>query len=92
MIAFEGGMLCVGALLIIGPKAGAPEHHHGMMLGAAAGVLFGVSDVAIKALTHVAGSGGVVALLSPWLVVTLVASVAAFYASARGSRTATPSR
>jgi drug/metabolite transporter (DMT)-like permease len=84
MIAFEGGMLCFGGLLIIGPKAGAPEHHHGMMLGAAAGVLFGVSDVAIKALTHVAGSGGVVALLSPWLAVTIVASVAAFYASARG--------
>ncbi len=55
-----------------------------MMLGAAAGVLFGVSDVAIKALTHVAGSGGIVALLSPWLAVTVVASVAAFYASARG--------
>jgi drug/metabolite transporter (DMT)-like permease len=84
MIAFEGGMLCFGGLLIIGPKAGAPEHHHGMMLGAAAGVLFGVSDVAIKALTHVAGSGGIVALLSPWLAVTVVASVAAFYASARG--------
>ncbi len=84
MIAFEGGMLCFGGLLIIGPKAGAPEHHHGVMLGAAAGVLFGVSDVAIKALTHVVGTGGAMALVSPWLAVTLVASVAAFYASARG--------
>ena len=65
MIAFEAGMLGVGGLLIIGPNAGAPEHHHGVMLGAAAGVLFGVSDVAIKALTDVAGSGGIVALLSP---------------------------
>jgi hypothetical protein len=54
------------------------------MLGAAAGVLFGVSDVAIKALTHVVGTGGAMALVSPWLAVTLVASVAAFYASARG--------
>jgi drug/metabolite transporter (DMT)-like permease len=85
MIGFEGGMLCFGALLIIGPKAGAPEHHHGVMLGAAAGVLFGVSDVAIKALTHVVGADGFTGvLLSPWLAVTLIASVAAFYASARG--------
>jgi hypothetical protein len=82
MIAFEGGMLAIGALLISGPHIGAPDHHHGVMLGAAAGVLFGVSDVAIKALT---GAGGLLEILgSPWLAVTLLASVVAFYASARG--------
>jgi drug/metabolite transporter (DMT)-like permease len=81
MLAFEGGMLAIGALLICGPRVGAPEHHHGVMLGAAAGVLFGVSDVAIKALT---GLGGPVAILtSPWLGFTILASVIAFYASAR---------
>jgi len=81
MLAFEGGMLAIGALLIYGPRAGAPEHHHGIMLGAAAGVLFGVSDVAIKALT---GLGGPVAILtSPWLGFTILASIIAFYASAR---------
>ena len=51
MIAFEAAMLVIGALLITGPRFGAPDHHHGVMLGGAAGVLFGVSDVAIKALT-----------------------------------------
>jgi drug/metabolite transporter (DMT)-like permease len=82
MLAFEGGMLMIGALLISGPRIGAPDHHHGIMLGAAAGVLFGVSDVAIKALT---GSGGFLGVVgSPWLAVTIFASVAAFYASARG--------
>jgi hypothetical protein len=69
----------------MGPRAGAPAEHHGVMLGAASGVLFGVSDVAIKALTHVGGLDGVVGILiSPWLLVTISASVAAFYASARG--------
>jgi drug/metabolite transporter (DMT)-like permease len=82
MIAFEGGMLAIGALLISGPHIGAPDHHHGAMLGAAAGVLFGVSDVAIKALTGAHGLFGV--LGSPWLAVTVLASVVAFYASARG--------
>ncbi len=83
MISFEAGMLVIGALLISGPHLfDAPEHHHGIMLGAAAGVLFGVSDVAIKALT---GLGGVTEiLLSPWLFFTLCASVVAFYTSARG--------
>jgi drug/metabolite transporter (DMT)-like permease len=82
MISFEAGMLAIGFLLISGPRLGAPDHHHGIMLGAAAGTLFGVSDVAIKALT---GLGGVTeVLLSPWLTVTVIASVVAFYASARG--------
>jgi drug/metabolite transporter (DMT)-like permease len=82
MIAFEGAMLAIGALLITGPRFGAPDHHHGVMLGGAAGVLFGVSDVAIKALT---GLDGVLSILvSPWLFVAILGSIIAFYASARG--------
>jgi hypothetical protein len=85
MISFEAGLLGVGGLLILGPRVGAPAEHHGVMLGAAAGILFGVSDVAIKALTGFLGHSGVLAVvLSPWLLVTILASVAAFYASARG--------
>jgi drug/metabolite transporter (DMT)-like permease len=82
MISFEVGMLAIGALLITAPRLGAPDHHHGIMLGAAAGTLFGVSDVAIKALTGVSGIGEF--LVSPWLAVCILASVVAFYASARG--------
>jgi drug/metabolite transporter (DMT)-like permease len=82
MASFEAGMVAIGALLISGPRLGAPDHHHGVMLGAAAGVLFGVSDIAIKALT---GADGLLAVAtSPWLAVTILASIAAFYASARG--------
>ncbi|HEX2411767.1 MAG TPA: hypothetical protein VHJ39_11430 [Solirubrobacteraceae bacterium] len=82
MLTFEGGMLAIGALLISGPRMGAPDHHHGIMLGAAAGTLFGVSDVAIKALTGL--DGPLAILLSPWLGVAILASIVAFYASARG--------
>ena len=84
MISFEAGLLGIGGLLILGPRVGAPVEHHGVMLGAAAGILFGVSDVAIKALTGLAGNSGIIALVSPWLLLTILASVAAFYASARG--------
>jgi drug/metabolite transporter (DMT)-like permease len=84
MIAFESGLLVVGTLLVLSPRLGSHEHH-GVMLGAAAGILFGVSDVAIKALTHGVDESGLIGgLLSPWLLTCLVASVIAFYASARG--------
>jgi hypothetical protein len=85
MISFEGVLFGLGGLLIMGPRMGSPVEHHGIMLGAAAGILFGVSDTAIKALTGITGAHGILALaLSPWLAVAVVASVVAFYASARG--------
>jgi drug/metabolite transporter (DMT)-like permease len=83
MVAFESGMLAVGTLLVLSPRFRSHEHH-GVMLGIAAGILFGVSDVAIKALTGAVGDLGVLGLVSPWLGLTLVASVIAFYASASG--------
>jgi hypothetical protein len=84
MIAFEAALVGIGALLIMGKHMGGREEHHGVMLGAAAGVLFGVSDVAIKAITGLIGGAGGLAGLGPWIAVAVVASVAAFYASARG--------
>jgi len=85
MIAFEAGLFGLGGLLLMGPRMGGPVEHHGVMLGAAAGILFGVSDTAIKALTGIAGAHGLLGLaLSPWLLVAALASVVAFYASARG--------
>ena len=85
MISFETVLFGIGGLLIMGPRMGGPVEHHGVMLGAAAGVLFGVSDTAIKALTGITGAHGLLGLaLSPWLMVAAVASVFAFYASARG--------
>jgi drug/metabolite transporter (DMT)-like permease len=85
MISFEAGLFGLGGLLIMGPRMGGPVEHHGVMLGAAAGILFGVSDTAIKALTGITGAHGVLGLaLSPWLAVAVAASIVAFYASARG--------
>jgi hypothetical protein len=84
MIAFEAALIGLGTLLIVGPRIGAPQHHHGVMLGAASGILFGVSDIAIKALTGMIGAHGIMGLASPWLVVTIAASIVAFFASAKG--------
>jgi drug/metabolite transporter (DMT)-like permease len=85
MISFETVLFGIGGLLLMGPRMGGPVEHHGMMLGAASGVLFGVSDTSIKALTGITAAHGVVGLaLSPWLAVAVIASIVAFYASARG--------
>ena len=83
MIAFESALLVLGTLLVLSPKLGSHEHH-GVMLGMAAGILFGVSDVAIKALTGPVGDLGVAGLVSPWLLTCVLASVIAFFACARG--------
>jgi hypothetical protein len=84
LLAFEAATLAIGTLLIAAPRMGAPAHHHGVLLGAAAGMLFGVSDVAVKALTGLAGGGAIGVIASPWLPVAALASVLAFLASARG--------
>ena len=83
MIGFEAALIAIGTLLILGPRIGAPRHQHGVMLGAASGILFGVSDMGIKALTGTIGAHGLLGLADPWLVVTVLASIVAFFSSAK---------
>ena len=82
MIAFEGGMIMIGSLLVLSHRVERIRHRHGVLLGAAAGILFGVSDVSIKALTGTV-PGELLAIVSPWTLVAVVASIAAFFTSAR---------
>jgi drug/metabolite transporter (DMT)-like permease len=70
-------------LAMLSHRLGLSPAGQGLLLGAAAGALFGVSDVAIKYLTHAVGSG-LLELISPWSFAALAASVVSFYASARG--------
>jgi drug/metabolite transporter (DMT)-like permease len=85
MISFEATLFGIGGLLIMSPRIGGRVEHHGIMLWAASGILFGVSDTAIKALTGITGAHGFMGLLlSPWLAVAILASIVAFFASARG--------
>ena len=72
MIAFEAGLFAVGPLLIMGKHIGGKDEHHGVMLAAASGILFGVCNVGVKALTGIAGAEGMVALLlTPWTYVAI---------------------
>jgi hypothetical protein len=90
MISFETVLIVVGAVLILGPRIGIPGRNHGVMLGAASGILFGVSDIAIKAMTGMIGAHGVLGMATPWLLVTVGASIVAFYSSAKGLQDGDP--
>ena len=83
LVSFEAALIAGGTLLIMGPRIGAPAKHHGYMLGAAAGILFGVSDISVKAISGLVGAHGVLGMLTPALPVAIAAGAAAFYASAK---------
>jgi drug/metabolite transporter (DMT)-like permease len=82
MIIFEGIAVGVGLLLFLSHLIDRIPVQRGVLLGVAAGLGFGISDVAIKALSGDLGSGPA-GLLSPWTVVIVTAAVFSFFASAR---------
>jgi drug/metabolite transporter (DMT)-like permease len=82
LIAVEAGILALGVALVrISTRHDVVHRSEALLLATAAGVLFGVSDVAIKYLTH--ASGPLFGLVSPWTFVAAVSFVISFYASAR---------
>ena len=82
MIVFESIAVGVGLLLVLSHLIERIPVQRGVLLGIAAGLGFGISDVAIKALSGDLASGPA-GLLSPWSVVIVTAAVFSFYASAR---------
>lgn len=84
LIAVESGVAALSATLVV-VSIKLPRMHpaEGMILGIAAGTLFGVSDISIKYLTHAAHAGVRAGVLNGWIAAALAASVVAFFASAR---------
>jgi drug/metabolite transporter (DMT)-like permease len=82
MVIFEGVAVAVGLLLVFSHLVERIRAHPGVLLGVAAGLGFGISDVAIKAL-----SGSLdrvpIGILSPWSVIIGTAAIFSFFASAR---------
>jgi hypothetical protein len=82
MIIFEGIAVGIGLVLLCSHLIERIRAQPGILLGAAAGLGFGISDVAIKALSGDLGSGPT-GILSPWTVIIVTAAVFSFFASAR---------
>ena len=82
LIAVECSIFAIGAALVwVSTHRHVQDRDESLLLAAAAGALFGVSDVAIKYLTH--AHEPLLGLLSPWTLSALIAFVVSFYASAR---------
>lgn len=80
LLGFEIGLLGLGAALALGAQRGAAARRRGPLLGLTAGLLFGVCDVAIKALTLLP-TGQIPT--SPWLAFAVLPGLLAFLVSAR---------
>jgi hypothetical protein len=82
LISVECGIFAIGAgLLAVSRHRLVLQRAEGLLLGLAAGALFGVSNVAIKYLTHAPGE--LHGLTGPWTLTALIAGAISFYASAR---------
>jgi multidrug transporter EmrE-like cation transporter len=85
LAAFETVMIGIGAFLFAsGAQRRGSTICHGVVLGLASGMLIGVSNVAIKALTEAIHAGGMIGLVSPWTALAVVGGLGAFFALARG--------
>lgn len=82
MVLFEGGALALGLVFVFSHRLPRLRAQRGVLLGAAAGIGFGISDVAVKALSGDL-DGGLPALVSAWSVLIVLAGIGAFFASAR---------
>jgi multidrug transporter EmrE-like cation transporter len=82
MIVFEGVAVSVGVLLVLSHLIERIPAAPGLLLGVAAGLGYGISDVAVKALSGELDAGPL-GLLSPWTVIIASAAIFSFYASAR---------
>jgi hypothetical protein len=88
MISFESAAIALGAMLVLSGTRGG-RRHGALMLAAAAGLLLGVSGVAIKALAAPVLADPL-SLLSPWTLIAALAGVGAFYALARSLQLGEP--
>ena len=83
MLAFEGGTLAIGGLLMLASAHQRLRPRGWLLLACAAGASLGVSDVALKALAETV-PGSPLGVFSPWTAVAILGGISAFLALARG--------
>jgi hypothetical protein len=89
MLAFEGGTLALGGLLMAASAHARLRQHGWLLLAIAAGTLLGVSDTALKGLAETV-PGAPLGVFSPWTAVAILGGIGAFLALARGLQLGEP--
>jgi drug/metabolite transporter (DMT)-like permease len=82
MLIFECVAVAVGVLLVCSHLIDRVRAQPGVLLGVAAGLAFGISDVAIKALSGDLDSGPL-GVVGAWSMIVVTAAIFSFFASAR---------
>jgi drug/metabolite transporter (DMT)-like permease len=83
MVAFEAALVGAGTALILTYRVERTRSQRGVLLGVAAGLLFTVTHVAVKALSGKADTSVVEVVATPYLPIAVAGGIAAFFASAR---------
>jgi drug/metabolite transporter (DMT)-like permease len=83
MLGFEAALAALGVMLILSCRHERAKSHAGILLGLAAGLLFTITHVAVKALTGKLDTTVLEVFASPYLYVAILGGVVAFFASAR---------
>jgi drug/metabolite transporter (DMT)-like permease len=83
MVAFEAALVGGGTALILTYRVERMRSQRGVLLGVAAGLLFTVTHVAVKALSGKADTSVVEIMATPYLPIAVAGGIAAFFASAR---------
>jgi hypothetical protein len=87
MVAFDFALIIAIVLLLCAPRLRGLRAHDGVLIGAAAGALFGLADIAVKASIGVVAHGFLALLSSPWLFLAVLGGLLAQYLSARSLQT-----
>ncbi len=83
MLAFEAGLVGIGAALILSCRDDGRKSQHGILLGVASGLLFTTTHVAVKALRGKIDTTVAEVLMSPYLYMAMLGGIVAFFASAQ---------
>ena len=83
MIAFELSLVGLGTALLVSCCTGRSRQQLGVLLGLAAGLLFTMTHVAVKALSGTVDRGVADVVFSPYVLIALLGGLVAFFASAR---------
>ncbi len=87
MLGFQAGLLTLGGMLML--TSSRRSSHGAVLLAVAAGILLGVSDVSLKALSELVPAQPL-SLLSPWTLTAILGGIGAFLALGRGLQIGEP--
>src|SRR3954447_17531952 len=82
-IPVEAALFAAGLALVVSRRARGVHSQRGVLLAAAAGLLFTASHIGVKALSGKVSVGDPASLATPWVPVVVAAFLVAFFASAR---------